>query len=186
MFRNAKQDEITRLESDIRKLSKRHGGGSDDDEPLSKKPKTSYLEAELAKYNKGKKFTSSKKGKGKRAKDEGDVLAALDMFRGKLKGTAMDLDIEDDGDGMDGAGAEGEAVDGVLPTGDEGGIEVDDDTGFLSHALHFAKDDGEEGRKAERDYEVIDPRKRSDQAKAEERDRKNKAKARASRGGGRR
>lgn len=108
------------------------------------------------------------------------------MFRGKLKGTAMDLDIEDDGDGMDGAGAEGEAVDGVLPTGDEGGIEVDDDTGFLSHALHFAKDDGEEGRKAERDYEVIDPRKRSDQAKAEERDRKNKAKARASRGGGRR
>ena len=52
------------------------------------------------------------------------------------------------------------------------GIEVDDDTGFLSHILQFPKDDGEESRKAERDYEVIDPRQRSAQAKEEERQRK--------------
>lgn len=70
----------------------------------------------------------------------------------------------------------------VLPVGQEDpGIEVDDDRGFLSHALHFPKDDGEESRKAEKDYEVIDPRERGAKAKEEERERKRAMKAR---GGG--
>ena len=69
--------------------------------------------------------------------------------------------------------------------GEEAGIEVDDDRGFMNHALHFPKDDGEESRKAERDYEVIDPRQRGARAKEEERERKRLAKARGG-GGGRR
>ena len=64
------------------------------------------------------------------------------------------------------------------------GIEVDDDRGFLSHALHFPKDDGEESRKAERDYEVIDPRERGAKAREEERERKRVMKSKGA--GGRR
>jgi peptidyl-prolyl cis-trans isomerase SDCCAG10 len=62
-------------------------------------------------------------------------------------------------------------------------MEVDDDQGFMSHALHFPKDDGEESRKAERDFEVIDPRERGAKAKEEERERKRAMKAKG--GGGR-
>lgn len=42
------------------------------------------------------------------------------------------------------------------------GVEVDDHRSFLNHALHFPMDDGEESRKAERDY---DPRRRGARAK---------------------
>ena len=60
--------------------------------------------------------------------------------------------------------------------------EVDDDTDFLSHRLTFPKGNEEEVNKAEREYEVIDPRQRSAQAKQEERERKKHSRAR---GGGR-
>ncbi|KIJ65279.1 hypothetical protein HYDPIDRAFT_111198, partial [Hydnomerulius pinastri MD-312] len=52
-----------------------------------------------------------------------------------------------------GEGGEVKAVDGEDP-----GVKVDNDWGFMSHALQFPKDDGEEMRKVEWDYEVIDPR----------------------------
>jgi len=53
-------------------------------------------------------------------------------------------------------------------------MDVDDDTGFLSHRLQFPKDNAEEVNKAERDYEVIDPRQRGARAREEERERKQK------------
>jgi peptidyl-prolyl cis-trans isomerase SDCCAG10 len=55
---------------------------------------------------------------------------------------------------------------------DTEGIEVDDDRTWLAHELHFPKDDGAETERAERDYEVIDPRNRSARAKEEEAERK--------------
>lgn len=169
---NSRKAEIEKIEADLRKLSRRRNGGDDsDDEPSKKKVKKSYLEEELAKYSKGKGLKKGKK------KDEGDVLAALNSFRGKLKSSMFD-DAEMDGD------EEAEKAKVDIPAGEEDpGIEVDDDRGFLSHALHFPKDDGEETRKADREYEVIDPRERGAKAKEEERERKRLAKAKS--GGGR-
>jgi peptidyl-prolyl cis-trans isomerase SDCCAG10 len=171
---NSRKAEIEKIEADIRKLSRRRDGNDSDDEPSKKKVKKSYLQEELAKYSKGKGL--SKKGK---KKDEGDVLAALNSFRGKLKSSMLDnADEADDDVGVSGDAGEEKAK---LQVGTEDpGIEVDDDRGFLSHALHFPKDDGEESRKAEKDYEVIDPRERGAKAKEEERERKRAMKARGS------
>ncbi|KIJ58521.1 hypothetical protein HYDPIDRAFT_119457 [Hydnomerulius pinastri MD-312] len=82
-----------------------------------------------------------------------------------------------------GEGGEAKAVDGEDP-GVE--VEVDDDRGFMSHALQFPKDDGEETRKAERDYDVIDPRQRGARGREEERERKRASKGRDGRGRSRR
>lgn len=178
------------MEAEIRKLSKRRDGNDSDDEPSKKKAKKSYLEEELAKYAKGR---GAKKGKNR--KDESDVLEALNNFRGKLK---TQMVVDDDGDEggrqtvrsgddegkMDFGGteeADEERKQDVF--GNDPGMEVDDDRGFMSHALNFPKDDGEESRKAERDYEVIDPRARGARAKEEERERKRAAKAKSGGGG---
>ena len=173
-LRNSRKAEIEKMEADIRKLSKRRDGDDSDDEPAKKKVKKSYLEEELAKYSRGRGL--NKKGKDGKRKDEGSVLAALNSFRGKLKSEKFD-DIDDDN-------TEGEIRKKQLGEEDPG-MEVDDDRGFMSHALHFPKDDGEESRKAERDYEVIDPRQRGARAKEEERERKRAIKSRGGGGGGR-
>ncbi|EIW78780.1 hypothetical protein CONPUDRAFT_17472, partial [Coniophora puteana RWD-64-598 SS2] len=152
---SARQTEIERMEADIRKLSKRQSGEDSDEERRRKKGKSkSYLEEELAKYAKNRGV-----GKKGRKNDDANVLAALNSFRGMLQASASswrDAEDDEEGAGMD--------VDDAQPKeggGEEdAGVEVDDDRGFLNHALHFAKDDGEETRKAERDYEVIDPRQR--------------------------
>ena len=52
------------------------------------------------------------------------------------------------------------------------GLEVDDDVGWLKHRLSFPKGNEEEVEKAEREYEVIDPRARATRAKEEERQKK--------------
>ncbi|KAJ7902468.1 cyclophilin-like protein [Mycena leptocephala] len=175
---NSRKTEIEKMEAEIRSLAKRRGGGDSDDEleamRKTKKGK-SYLEEELARYSKGKGLHS----KGKR-RDEGDVLAALNSFRGKLANVAVeeDMSAEEDADGKDAAS---EAP--KLGYDEDPGMEVDDDAGFMGHALRFPKDDGEESRKAERDYEVIDPRQRGARAKEEERERKRAMKAKSVRGG---
>lgn len=158
------------MEADIRKITKRATGEDSDDERSKKKVKKSYLEEELAKYSKGRGL--QKKGKGGRKKDETDVLAALDSFRGKLQGF-MAVDDE---------GGEDKTADGPEVVGEEEGMEIDDDTDFLNHALHFPKDNTEETDKAERDYEVIDPRQRGARAREEEKERKQMANKR--KGGG--
>ena len=161
------------MEAEIRKLSSKGGNGSDD-EPARKKVKKSHLEEELAKYSKGRGL--HKKAKDGRRKDEDDVLAALSSFRSKLKST-----LPDDGDddvaapastSAPGEGDGGESAAPKIQGEEDPGMEVDDDTGFLSHALHFPKGNDEEVAKAERDYEVIDPRQRGARAREEERERK--------------
>ncbi|KAJ8076584.1 Peptidyl-prolyl isomerase cwc27 [Marasmius tenuissimus] len=171
---SARQTEIEKMEADIRKLAKRRAGEDSDDES-KKKPKRSYLEEELKKYEKGR-------GLNKKAKrrDEGDVLAKLDMFRGRLKGVQVS-------DGEDGAAEGDNQPEAELPDPEDPGMEVDDDRGFLGHKLHFPKDNNEEVEKAERDYEVIDPRQRGARAREEERERKKREKGgRSHRHGGRR
>ncbi|KAJ2973727.1 hypothetical protein NUW54_g12012 [Trametes sanguinea] len=167
---NARKSEIEKMEDEIRKLTRR--GHDSDDEPVVKKPKKSLLEEEMAKYAKSRGV--HKKGKGK--KDEGDVLAALNSFRSKLKSTAVeDSPPPEQHEGED-AGAERKLE-------EEEGMEVDNDTGFLGHALHFPKGNEEEVEKAEREYEVIDPRKRGARAREEERERKRAMKAKDITGG---
>ena len=93
-------------------------------------------------------------------------------------GMDVDVDDNDDRDKQSGkqetekAGEKGTENDG------ESAMEVDDDTGFLTHRLYFPKDNNEEIEKAERDYEVIDPRQRSARAREEERERKKRIKPR--------
>jgi peptidyl-prolyl cis-trans isomerase SDCCAG10 len=167
---DARRTEIEQMESEIRRLTRKRDGGEDSDEEAARKKTKrtkSYLEEELSKYSKGRGL--QKKGKGK--KDEGDVLAALNSFRGMLQSN-VNLEMEDvveEDDRVDDSGG------GTIPGGEDPGIEVDDDRGFIGHALHFPKDDGEETRKAERDYEVIDPRQRGARAREEERERKRTA-----------
>jgi peptidyl-prolyl cis-trans isomerase SDCCAG10 len=164
------------MEADIRKLSKRAGGGgggggdSDDDAPATKKPKTSALADELARYagKRGHKAAGKRKGR-----DEDAVLAALSSFRSKLQGSSSAAAPDADEADMDIA-PDAQSAAAVLPDAEDAGIEVDTDVGFLSHALSFPKGNEEEVEKAARDYEVIDPRARGAQAKEEERARKAK------------
>ncbi|KAJ7080832.1 cyclophilin-like domain-containing protein [Mycena belliarum] len=181
---NSRKTEIEKMEAEIRSLARRRGGG-DSDEELEAMRKTkkskSYLEEELARYAKGKGLHK----KGQR-RDESDVLAALSSFRGKLASVMVDEDMpgpEADAGDADAEGREEGEEAPKLGWDEDPGMEVDDDAGFMGHALRFPKDDGEETRKAERDYEVIDPRARGARAKEEERERKRIAKAKAGRGG---
>ncbi|KAK7687659.1 hypothetical protein QCA50_008874 [Cerrena zonata] len=156
-----RQKEIAKMEAEIRKLTRRGHGDDSDEERTKKKPKKSALEEEMSKYTKGRGL--NKKGK---KKDEGDILDALSSFRSKLKSTTTQIDDVPD-DPMD---TEDSAVKATEE--EDAGMEVDNDTGFLSHLLYFPKDNAEEVIKAERDYEVIDPRQRGAKAKEEERERK--------------
>ena len=117
-------------------------------------------------------------------KDEDDVLAALSSFRSKLKSTLPDEDETDSP--TQAVEGEGENRAGRAPGEEDPGIEVDNDTDFLSHALRFPKGNEDEVAKAERDYEVIDPRQRGARAKEEERERKRAMKAKDGRRGYRR
>ena len=69
---------------EIQRPTRRREGGEDSDEEAKKKAKTqkSYLAEELAKYSKVRGL--HKKGKGR--KDEEDVLAAMNKFRGIIDG----------------------------------------------------------------------------------------------------
>lgn len=158
---SSRQSEIEKMEAEIRKLARR--GEDSDDEHIQKKAKKSVLEEEMARYTKGRGMLAKAK-KGKR-KDEGDVLAVLSSFRSKLNRTVMDEDVDMEA-GQEDAGG------GTALGADDPGVEVDDDTGFLAHRLQFPKGNEVEVAKAEREYEVIDPRARGARAKEEERLRK--------------
>ena len=174
------------MEAEIRKLTRRREGSEDSDEEAEKKKaktQKSYLADELAKYAKGRGL--QKKGKGR--KDEGDVLAAMNNFRGMLQASSTSVWSANGGeDETDGNGGHDDGDGEIKPQEEEEGMEVDDDRGFMNHALHFPKDDGEETRKAERDYEVIDPRQRSARAREEEKERKRAARGRGGFGRARR
>lgn len=119
-----------------------------------------------------------KDGKKKR-RDESDVLAVLDGFRGKLKdfqSTSSTLGKDKDLNEMDVDEEPGREATAAEE------LEVDTDRGFLGHLLTFPKDNSEEVNKAEREYEVIDPRQRGARAKQEERDKRNASRGRGGRG----
>lgn len=155
--RNSRKAEIEKMEAEVRKLQRK--GEVSDEDSNRKKPKKSYLTEELAKYSKVKGIHA----KGKK-RNEGDMLAVLSSFRGRLQNA---MSVHDDMSGGQ------EYKDGAV----EEGMEVDNDFSFLTHELHFPKDNHEETEKAEREYEVIDPRQRGAKARQEERERK-KSKAR--------
>jgi peptidyl-prolyl cis-trans isomerase SDCCAG10 len=158
------------MEAEIKRL--RGDGGDSEEERRTKKAKNkSQLEEELARYEKGR--GTHRKG---HKKDESGVLAALAGFRNKLQMSALARD-EDGAMGDAEPGTQGQAIDGDTNT-----IEVDSDRGFMRHLLEFPKGNEEEVQKAEREYEVIDPRARSAQARQEERERKRAAGIKGARG----
>jgi peptidyl-prolyl cis-trans isomerase SDCCAG10 len=142
------------MQDDLRKLKKRTGRGDDssdseseDDERRRKRRQgPSYLDQELAKYstNKGR---AAKTKSGRRADDD-DLLEQMSSFAGRVKKAAgVDEDEERSGDEKasveTGAEAEGEEP-----------LEVDDDVGWMSHALKFDKENADQVRRAEDDYTV--------------------------------
>jgi len=150
------------MEAEVKRLARRRDGGDSEEERKMKKTKNkSHLEEELAKYEKSRGV--HRKGQ---KKDESNVLAALAGFRSKLQASTLD----DEEETMDVSSANDEA--GTQPIEGEAGMEVDSDRGFMGHLLRFPKRNEEEVQKAERDYEVIDPRARGAQAQQEERERK--------------
>jgi peptidyl-prolyl cis-trans isomerase SDCCAG10 len=160
---SARQTEIEKMEAEVKRLARRRDGGDSEEERQSKKSKSkSQLEEELARYEKSRGI--HRKG---RKKDESDVLAALAGFRSKLQTSVA----AGEGDEMmDVSADEGDTEAGTQVI--ETGIEVDSDRGFMGHLLRFPKGNEEEVQKAEREYEVIDPRARGAQARQEARDRK--------------
>ena len=81
------------MEAEIRQLTRKARGDDSDDEPAKKKTKKSYLEEEMSKYAKSRAI--HKKGKDGKRKDEGDVLAALNSFRTKLKDIVPDVESDE-------------------------------------------------------------------------------------------
>lgn len=156
------------MEAEVKRLARRRDGGDSEEERNMKKSKSkTQLEEQLAKYEKSRGV--HRKGQ---KKDESDVLAALAGFRNKLQTSAVDDDE------MDVSESFGDDEAGTQPIEGEAGMEVDSDRGFMGHLLQFPKGNEEEVQKAEREYEVIDPRARGAQARQEERDRKAAAKSR--------
>ncbi|KAF8331731.1 uncharacterized protein EI90DRAFT_3289373 [Cantharellus anzutake] len=70
------------------------------------------------------------------------LLATLDWFKARPR----DARVEGPSSNCMGEG------------GEEAALEVDNDTGWISHRLEFPKNDRAETHRAEHDYEVIDPR----------------------------
>lgn len=172
--RTERQKQIQKLEKEIQKLDSKRAGRSDSDsetERTKRKAKKSHLEEELAKYSKNRGVKGRKDEKGKR--NESDVLSKLSAFRSKLKSSFLDEDDVQPTPGEDGADVGGDrGKEAAGADAEEAAMEVDTDTDFLSHKLFFPKDNNEEVEKAEREYEVIDPRQRSARAREEERERK--------------
>ncbi len=154
------------MEAEVKRLARRREGGDSEEEQNTKKTKNkSHLEEELAKYKKSR--GARRKG---HKKDESAVLAVLAGFRSKLQTSTV---AEDGDEATDMSSANDEMVtQSIEGVEGEAGMEVDDDRGFMGHLLQFPKGNEEEVQKAERDYEVIDPRARGAQARQEERERK--------------
>jgi len=169
---SARQTEIEKMEAEVKRLARqRDGGDSDEERDVKKAKKRSQLDEELAKYAKGRGV--HRKGHNK---DESNVLAVLAGFRSKLQTSANMNDEDADRESGDATGDIGKQV-----IEGETGIELDNDRGFMGHLLRFPKGNDEEVQKAEREYEVIDPRARGAQARQEERDRRQATRTRGRR-----
>ena len=162
------------MEAEVKRLARRRDGGDSDEERNTKKTKNkSHLEEELAKYAKSRGV--HRKG---HKKDETDVLATLAGFRSKLQTSTKDND-----EMMDASSANDETIMQSMEGVEAEAVEVDSDLGFMGHLLQFPKGNEEEVQKAEREYEVIDPRARGAQARQEERERRERKAAKLRKGG---
>lgn len=128
------------MQEDLRMMKKRMGQDSDTDsedeeERRKRRRGPSALEQELAKYKSARGRAAREKwnAKDKRSKDD-DLMRDLGMFSKRV------MDAEADEEPME--------------DGDEAGLEVDDDVGWLRHSLKFAHEISDETRRAEDEYEV--------------------------------
>jgi peptidyl-prolyl cis-trans isomerase SDCCAG10 len=175
----ARRAEIEKMEADIRKLTRPQGDSDSEDEGKKKEKGPSLLEAQLSKYTQGK--AQSKKG-AKRG-NTASIVAQLNSFRGLIKAAGPSSSLNP----VESSASLGDEDVLRKAEGDEGigspyhfygycnsptGMEVDNDSDWLSHALSFPKGNEEEVAKAEREYEVIDPRARATRAREEEKERK--------------
>lgn len=158
------------MQAKLRKLNKRHhsnvsSGSEDSDDETSgsaarkKRPANgpSALDEMLAKYASGRK--AARKGK----KNDEKYMNMVDAFRLKVKAASSDqdaLDQQQERERKDAEQQETEAKEAEEEQrrldDDTGGLEVDDDLGFMSHALKALRDAdaGEQTRRAESDYTV--------------------------------
>jgi len=135
------------MQDDLRKLKKRSGEASDSDSDSDagrkrRRKGASYLDEELAKYSQGRGRAAGSRKKGKRA-EEDDLLKEMGKFSERVMKA-------DGGDSPDEDG--GEVGDGEV--GEEEGLEVDDDVGWMRHRLKFEVDVKELTRRAEDEYSV--------------------------------
>ncbi|KIR60496.1 peptidyl-prolyl isomerase CWC27 [Cryptococcus bacillisporus CA1873] len=157
----ARQAEIKRMEEDLRRLKKRSGSLSDSNSDSSSRARRkgpSYLEQELAKYASNRGRAAMKAGnKRSRRDEEEDILVEMRKFSSRVM-QAEDEPEEEQAEGIEeGETKEGTGI-GAVMAEEEGGIEVDDDIGWLKHKLKFHVNEKELTRRAEDEYAVIDPR----------------------------
>jgi len=133
------------MQENLRKLKKRTGEASDsesDEESRKRRRGPSFLEEELAKYQKGRgRAIMRSANTRKRREEEDDLLAAMTQFSKKVSDVPLDA-IDD-----------GEALEGIENDGDEP-LEVDDDVDWIRHSLKFLVDEKELTRRAEDEYAV--------------------------------
>ena len=136
------------MQESLRKLKKRTGEASDsesDEESRKRRRGPSYLEQELAKYQKGRgRAIVRSANTRKRREEEDDLLAAMTKFSKKVADSPLEV--------ADGAGEKEEGENGE---GDP--LDVDDDVDWMRHSLKFMVDEKELTRRAEDEYAVRIP-----------------------------
>lgn len=154
----ARQAEIKRMEEDLRRLKKRSGSVSDPESDSSSRARRkgpSYLEQELAKYASKRGRAAMKAGnkRGRRDEEE-DVLTEMRKFSKRVMQAGDEPEEEQAEEIEEGEAKEEGTGIGAAMAEEEGGIEVDDDVGWLTHKLKFQVDDKELTRRAEDEYAV--------------------------------
>lgn len=143
------------MQAKLRKLDKRRAGSDSDDsddgdsddqrDRKRKRAGPSSLDQELAKY------ANARRGnrKGVR-KDEDDVMAALSSFTSKIRKSGPEIDDKEHENQRVDDEEKGEDV-----VAEDEGLEIDDDVGWMSHALKAVNDHSvDQNRRAETDYTV--------------------------------
>lgn len=187
---DSRKADIERMQEEMRMLKKRRGEDSDSDSDTSstrarRRKGPSYLEQELAKYSKGRGRAATRHSRKGRRDDDDDLMRDLDLFSKRvLQADDGDESGKDDGE-----------IDGGA---DLDGVEVDNDVGWMRHALKFQHEVSDETRRAEDEYtvsltqyavpdvatdnrQVIDPRAKAREVAAEEEREKERKRAKRQR-----
>ncbi|KZP00961.1 cyclophilin-like protein [Calocera viscosa TUFC12733] len=182
--REAREAEVRKLVSSVKSLTRKRSLSPDPSADRKKPKGPSALEQELAKYeaHRGKGgLTVKAKSKGRREEDS--IMSKLATFQNRLHrfmpASPSPPPVEPRESATNGDEAREEAPADAVE--EDVGEEMDTDKDWLGHALHFEKGGEEETRRAEADYEVIDPRARARWAKDE---RKEERRGGGGRGGG--